>query len=168
MFQQSFYWGKLVKNDIILLISILILGILAKSNVTAAAATVLLLIKFFNLERFLPLVERRSLEVGLLFLNLAVLIPMMLNDRLINDILKTFTSMAGVIAIVAGIIASQLNASGFEFINEYPQYVIGIIIGTMIGIIFFRGFPVGPLMAGGVMLVFLTIFEEVTKFIFRR
>jgi len=157
-----------LKNDIILLISVLILGVFAKSNVTAAAATVLLLVKFFSLERFLPLVERRSLEVGLLFLNLAVLIPMMLNERLVNDILKTFTSITGVIAIVAGIIASQLNANGFEFVKDYPQYVIGIIVGTMIGIILFKGFPVGPLMAGGIMLVFLKVFEGVTKFLFHR
>lgn len=155
-------------SDIILLIIVLILGILAKSNVTAAAATVLLLVKFFSLERFLPVIERRSLEVGLLFLNLAVLIPMILNEKLINDVVKTFTSWWGIIAVVAGVIASQLNASGFHFVKEYPQYVMGIIIGTMVGIIFFKGFPVGPLMAGGVMLLFITVIDAVISFIFKR
>ncbi len=157
-----------MNNDVIILVAVLILGICAKSNVTAAAAAALLLIKFFNLDRFLPLIERRSLEVGLLFLNLSVLVPMILNDRLLNDVLKTFTSMSGIIAIIAGIIASQLNASGFMFVKNFPQYVIGIIVGTMIGIIFFKGFPVGPLMAGGIMLVFIKIVEGVTSFIFNR
>ncbi len=155
-------------NDIIILVAVLILGICAKSNVTAAAAATLLLIKFFSLDRFLPLIERRSLEVGLLFLNLSVLVPMILNDKLLNDVLKTFTSMSGIIAIIAGIIASQLNASGFMFVKNFPQYVIGIIVGTMIGIIFFKGFPVGPLMAGGIMLVFVKVVEGVTSLIFNR
>ncbi len=155
-------------SDVILLVVVLILGILSKSNVTAAAAAALLLMKFFSLERFLPLIERRSLEVGLLFLNLSVLIPMMLNEDLLNDILKTLTSWAGIVAIAAGIIASQLNASGYEFVKAYPQYVIGIIVGTMIGIIFLKGFPVGPLMAGGIMFVFIKVVEEVVRLVFNR
>lgn len=157
-----------VTNDILILVIVLMLGILAKSNVTAAAAAVLLLVKFFNMERFLPLIERRSLEIGLLFLNLSVLVPMMLNDKLINDVIKTLTSITGVVAITAGIIASQLNASGFVYVKTFPQYVIGIIVGTLLGIIFFKGFPVGPLMAGGIMLVFMKVIEEITGFFFRK
>jgi len=134
----------------VMLVFLMLLGILGRSNIIASASAILLLLQFTNLQRIYPLLERRALEAGLIFLVVSVLVPFASGRVSSRDMLYSFVSLPGMIAIASGIIATHINCQGLELLQHFPQMIIGIVIGSIIGVAFFGGIPVGPLMAGGI------------------
>ncbi len=144
-------------NGVALLVALLLIGIIARSNLIATAACVLLIIKFANLNFLFPVLERRGLELGLLFLLLAILVPVATGKVSEKDILCTFTSLTGILAIVGGALATHLNGEGLKLLQIDPEIIFGLLVGSVIGIVFLGGIPVGPLMAAGLTALFLEI-----------
>ncbi len=143
-----------MKNQYILLIMIA-LGIISHSNNIAVASSILLIIMSTPLSRYFPLLERYSLDIGLLFLMIYILVPLTKTKNIILSIYETITSPMGLISILAGILATVLNKNGTNLLNNYPQLIMGIIIGSLIGVTFFKGIPVGPLMPAAIMIIIL-------------
>ena len=56
-----------------------------------------------------------------------------------------------IIAIVAGIIVAWLGGRGVNLMGNQPVLVTGLLIGTIIGVAFLKGVPVGPLIAAGIL-----------------
>ncbi|MDF2663671.1 MAG: hypothetical protein K0Q94_6462, partial [Paenibacillus sp.] len=54
-------------NGELLLLLLIIVGMIGRSPIITTAACILLIVKLIHLERFLPSIERRGLELGLLF-----------------------------------------------------------------------------------------------------
>lgn len=150
-------------NGFIFITVIFILGLLARSNSLTLAAGLLLLIKVLGIRSLFPLLEERGVELGLLFLMIAVLVPLALERVGGREILLTFSSLPGILAIAGGIIATRLNGMGLNLLESRPQVILGLVIGSIIGIVFFKGIPVGPLMAGGVAAFFLYVIEFFTR-----
>lgn len=139
----------------IFILLIFVLGLAARSSSLTMAAGLLLLIKLCNIKSLLPLLEERGLEIGLFFLMIAVLVPLALERVDAREIIMTFSSLPGILAIAGGIIATRLNGMGLTLLNSQPQIILGLVIGSIIGIVFLKGVPVGPLMAGGLTAFFL-------------
>ncbi|GFR36768.1 UPF0756 membrane protein [Insulibacter thermoxylanivorax] len=146
-------------NGEILLVILIITGLIGRSPIITTAACILLIIKLIHLERYLPVIERRGLELGLLFLTMAVLVPFASEKIGWRDIIHVFTSWPGIIALAGGAAATYMNAKGLEVLKIDPQLIVGLVIGSILGIIFLRGIPVGPLMAAGITALFLKIFS---------
>lgn len=144
-----------------LMLFILLLGIIGRSNVVAAAAAIMLLIHFTNLQRLFPIIERRGLEIGLLFLMMSVLVPFATGRVPVKEIFRCFVSIPGLIAILSGALATFMNGKGLDMLQQAPQLMIGLVVGGIIGIVFFGGIPVGPLMAGGIAAVLMHIYQMV-------
>ncbi|WP_031516126.1 DUF441 domain-containing protein [Desulfofalx alkaliphila] len=142
-----------------MLVALLIIGIISRSNLIATAACVLLILKLSNLSFIFPLLERRGLELGLLFLLLAILIPMATGQITEKDFFYSFTSIPGIMAIIGGALATHLNQHGLKLLQINPEIIFGLVLGSIIGIVFFNGQPVGPLMAAGVAALFLEVFS---------
>ncbi|KAF1085582.1 hypothetical protein SPSYN_01725 [Sporotomaculum syntrophicum] len=138
-----------------LLVALLLVGIISRSNLIATAACVLLIIKFSNLHFIFSILERRGLEIGLLFLLLAILVPVASGKVTEKELLITFTSLPGILAIAGGALATHLNGEGLRLLQIDPEMIFGILLGSMIGIVFLDGVPVGPLMAAGLTALFL-------------
>ncbi|MBC7343105.1 MAG: DUF441 domain-containing protein [Clostridia bacterium] len=137
-----------------MLILILLLAIVGRSQVIAVAAALLLLIQVARLDRLLPLLERRSLEIGLVFLTIAVLAPFASGKVPMDTCLRSFLSIPGLIAMVSGILATIMNGQGLHLLQEQPGMMVGLVVGSLVGVLFFGGIPVGPLMAGGIAALF--------------
>ncbi|NLL18077.1 MAG: DUF441 domain-containing protein [Clostridia bacterium] len=142
-----------------ILLGILLLGMFGRSNVVAMAAGILLVVKFARLDHYLPLLERRGLELGLLFLMLSVLVPFANGKVSSKEIVRSVISLSGIIAIVSGTLATHMNGKGLDLLQLDPSLMVGLVVGSMVGIIFFGGVPVGPLMAGGIAALFLSIIQ---------
>ncbi|WRO20638.1 DUF441 domain-containing protein [Metallumcola ferriviriculae] len=143
-----------------IIILVLILGILGKSDIIAAAAAILLVIDYVNLERFLPTLERRGLELGLLFLVISVLVPFAANKVDGRVILNSFFSLPGLLALIGGAVATSLNGQGLHMLQQRPELMIALVFGSILGIIFLKGIPVGPLMAGGIAALLMRLLGQ--------
>lgn len=144
-----------MQSSVILMLLLLVLGIWGKSNIIAAAAGILLVLQFTNLQVFMPILERRGLELGLLFLVIAVLVPFASGRVSTGEIIRSFLSLPGIIAVISGAAATVLNGHGLELLQSEPYLMIGLVVGSIIGVLAFGGIPVGPLMAGGLAALLL-------------
>ncbi|MDI6601813.1 MAG: DUF441 domain-containing protein [Thermoanaerobacteraceae bacterium] len=138
-----------------ILLTLIALGIIGHSNTIAVASAVLLIIITTPLSRYLPLLERHGLDIGLLFLMIYILIPLTKNKNILLSIYETITSPIGITSVLAGILATVLNGRGINLLNNTPQLILGIVIGSLVGITFFGGIPVGPLMSGAILVMLL-------------
>lgn len=150
-------------NGDLLLLALIVIGLLGRSHIITTAACILLVIKLISLDRYLPTIERRGLELGLLFLTMGVLVPFASEKINMKDILAVFTSWPGIIALTGGAIATYMNSKGLELLKIDPQLIVGLVIGSIFGIVFLRGIPVGPLMAAGITALILKIVQLIFK-----
>ena len=146
-------------NGYILIFIIFSLGILAKSNILSLAAVILFLLKVLKLKLVFPILEKQGLDLGLLFLILAVLAPLVTDVKVLTDLVNIFKSPLGLLALTGGLLATKLNGMGLDLLEDQPQLIVGMVLGSLIGIIFLDGIPVGPLMAGGITAFFLRIVQ---------
>lgn len=145
-----------------MLLALIVVGLIGRSPIITTAACVLLIVKLVHLERYLPSIERRGMEFGLLFLTLAVLVPFASGKVQTKDILSMFTSWTGWVALIGGAIATYMNGKGLELLKLDPQLIVGLVIGSIVGIVMLRGVPVGPLMAAGITAAILKLLQLFT------
>ncbi|QHT60428.1 DUF441 domain-containing protein [Paenibacillus lycopersici] len=143
----------------IVLVVLIIIGLIGRSPIISTAACVLLVVKLIHLERFLPTIERRGLELGLLFLTFSVLVPFAAERIGTKDIMSVVTSWPGILALTGGAVATYVNGKGLEMLKLDPQLIVGLVIGSIFGIVFLRGIPVGPLMAAGITVILMKLFS---------
>ena len=144
--------GKLILTILFLL------GMVFRNNLVAASAGTLLVIKLVNLPSALKVLERHSLEWGLLFLLLAVMVPFALEMIGFKEIGRTFLSPVGIVAIAGGLLAAYLCGQGVILLQWKPEIMAGLVIGTLLGVAFLKGSPVGPLAAAGLTALLLHFF----------
>lgn len=126
-------------NGEVLLVILILVGLVGRSHIITTAACILLIVKLIQLERYLPAIERRGLEMGLLFLTIAVLVPFA-NERIsLRDILSVFSSWPGIMALLGGAVATYMNGKGLDLLKIDPQLIVGLVIGSIMGIVFLRG-----------------------------
>lgn len=143
----------------LLLVALIVIGMLGRSPIIATAASLLLIIKLTQLDRFFPAIERRGLELGLLFLTIAVLVPFATGRVSYKDVFAVFTSWPGILALIGGALATYVNGKGLVMLKMDPELIVGMVIGSIFGILFLRGIPVGPLMAAGITAFLLKLFS---------
>jgi len=142
----------------VILVILIIVGLVGKSPIISTAACVLLIVKLIHLERYLPAIERRGLEFGLLLLTFSVLVPFASGRIQWKEISGALTSWPGWIALAGGALATYVNGKGLEMLKFDPQLIVGLVLGSILGIVFFRGIPVGPLMAAGITAILYKLF----------
>jgi len=147
------------------LIILLLLGLVARSNLVAAAATILLMLRFTRMTFLLPVLERRGVELGLLFLTLAMLVPFALGKVNLKEVGRSFLTLPGILALIGGAVATHLNGRGLHMLNEQSHLMIALIVGSIIGIVLWGGIPVGPLMAAGVTYLMLETITYLTHWL---
>ncbi|MBE0467696.1 MAG: DUF441 domain-containing protein, partial [Candidatus Desulforudis sp.] len=103
--------------------------------------------------------ENKGLELGLLILLLTIMVPLANGKIDERDIVYNLTSVPGMLAILGGALATHLNSQGLQMMQMDPGIIFGLIIGSLFGILFLGGMPVGPLMAAGVAALFLEFFR---------
>ena len=118
-----------VANGEIMLVILIIVGLIGRSPIIATAASLLLVLKLTALDRFFPTVERRGLELGLLFLTVSVLVPFASEKVSLRDVTPLFTTVVGGMALLGGVLATHLNGKGLEMLRADPQLIVGLVIG---------------------------------------
>jgi uncharacterized membrane protein (DUF441 family) len=146
-------WGEAI------LVVLILIGIIGNSSILATAACLLLVIKLTRLNSLFPILEHRGLELGLLFLMISVLVPFATGKISPKEITGSFLSITGVMAIIGGTLATYMNGQGLKMLKLDPELMVGLVVGGIIGIVFFKGIPVGPLMAAGLTAFFIKLFE---------
>ncbi|MBX6395743.1 MAG: DUF441 domain-containing protein [Alicyclobacillaceae bacterium] len=143
----------------LVLVLLIVIGLIGRSNILTTAACFLLILKLTHLDRYFPTLERRGLELGLLFLMISVLVPLVDGTLSIADLARVFMSPAGISTMIGGLVATYLNGQGLHLLRQEPSLMVGLVVGSILGIIFLRGIPVGPLMAAAIAAMLVELWK---------
>ncbi len=148
-----------MKEGYLFLFILLSIGLLAKSDLLVIASIILGLLKLVRVRLAFTILDNIVIKVGLIFLLLSVLSPLINGDISIGEVLKSYKSILAIFALISGILATQLVGMGIDLLDSEPELIVGMLFGSIVGIVFFGGVPVGPLLAGGLTAFFYRLYS---------
>ena len=135
------------------LVLLILLGVLSNNGSITISATVLLLMQQTALSQYLPLAEKYGVAVGIIFLTVGVLSPLV-SGKIQIPSLTAFMNLKMFAAVGIGILVAWIAGRGSPLMSAQPILVTGLLVGTIIGVAFLGGVPVGPLIAAGLLSFF--------------
>jgi len=139
----------------LILIGLAVLSYFVHNTAVTVSILILLAIKLTPLSQFFPYVEKQGIQLGIIILTVAVMAPLASGSLPAASLLKSFVHWQSIVAILVGIFVAWLGGRGVNFMSVQPSVIGGLLIGTVIGVAFFRGVPVGPLIAAGIVSLFV-------------
>lgn len=141
----------------LILLLILFLGLIFSNTLIASAAALVLVFQALGARSVVTFLDRYALQLGLILLTVAVLTPFTSQRYSLGHIIRSLTSLTGLLAVIGGASMAYVSARGVELMQLKPEIIVGLMVGTILGVLVFRGMPVGPLAASGVtaMLYYL-------------
>ncbi|AHF74500.1 hypothetical protein SOPEG_3012 [Candidatus Sodalis pierantonius str. SOPE] len=136
---------------LLILLGLAALGIISHNNTVTVAILVLLIIRLTPMEQYFPWVEKQGLTIGIIILTIGVLAPVASGTLSASTVLHSFLHWKSLLAIVIGVVVSWLGGRGVSLMSSQPSVVIGLLVGTVLGVALFRGVPVGPLITAGLL-----------------
>ncbi|MGJ0623106.1 DUF441 domain-containing protein [Xenorhabdus bovienii] len=131
------------------------LGIISHNMTVTLAMLFLLIVRITPLNQFFPWVEKYGLTIGILILTVGVMAPIASGKISAQDIFSSFLNWKSLLAIAVGIIVSWLGSRGVALMSSQPSTVAGLLVGTVLGVALFKGVPVGPLIAAGILSIMI-------------
>ena len=143
---------------------VLILSIVGHNMTVVYAAVLVIVLKFFGQITNSPLVLEymggHGLQLGIIILTAAVLVPIADGTVTIQTMIDSFKSLIGIVAVTAGLLAAISGGVGVPLMQSNPNVIPALIVGTMIGVFFFKGIAVGPLIAAGFTYFVMALAEH--------
>ena len=132
---------------------VLLLSVVGHNMTVVYAAIVVLIVKIFSQITSQPVMldwlGGHGLQLGIIILTAAVLVPIANGTVTISTMINSFKSLPGIVALTAGLLAAIAGGLGVPLMQENPNVIPALIVGTMAGVFFFKGIAVGPLIAAG-------------------
>lgn len=134
----------------LLLVALILLGIFSQNSAVTISAAVLLIMQQTLLSKYVPYLDQYGIKIGIIILTIGVLAPLVSGRIALPELVQLINWKMSV-AIIAGIVVAWLGGRGVTLMGNQPVLVTGLLIGTIIGVAFLKGVPVGPLIAAGIL-----------------
>ena len=133
----------------LILLIVTLAGIVGGNDLIAIAAGTMFLLSLVAPPSVFAVLDRFGIPTGIVFLTIGILLPFATGKLGFPALTATLFSPTGVLSIVVGVVSSYLAADGIKLLVIHPEVMVGLVIGTIIGVSYFGGIPVGPLVAAG-------------------
>lgn len=142
------------------LILVLLVAVLGKNMSLIIATAVVMLLKLLPFTtKWLPVIQAKGINWGVTVISVAILIPIATGQIGFKDLWQTFKTPAGWIAVAAGIAVAILSRYGVNQLAAVPQVTVALVLGTIIGVVAFKGVAAGPVIASGMTFVIVSLFN---------
>lgn len=148
-----------MKDGDLILLAVAVAGVIWRNDLVAIAAGGTLLLSMVGSPTHLSILDRFAVPVGVIFLTIGLLLPFAQGQLGFSAVSRTLLSPSGFIAIGVGVASSYLAADGVKLLVVHPEVLVGLVIGTLVGVSAFGGIPVGPLVAAGLVALFFHLFR---------
>ena len=138
-------------STLLLLLCLAALGFISNNATVAVSILVLIILRSTPLSAFFPWVEKQGLSIGIIILTISVMAPIASGTLPASTLIHTFANWKSLVAIGVGVLVSWLGGRGVTLMGTQPHLVAGLLVGTVLGVALFRGVPVGPLIAAGLV-----------------
>lgn len=136
---------------------VLAAGVLGRNTLVVAAAASLIAVATLGLSSLVPMMEKYSVNIGLTLLIVGLLAPFASGRLTFQDVAQGLKGVTGLLSVAGGALAAYMCGRGLQLLEFEPEVIIGLVAGTMVGVAFLRGIPVGPLAAAGITAMFLEL-----------
>ncbi|CAH2464139.1 MULTISPECIES: DUF441 family protein [Bacillus] len=137
-----------------LLLGIIVtLALLIKDYALAGAACLLGVVLAVRQKTLLHLIQQYSFPIGIFFLMLFLLVPITSGKITSENVIKLITSPIGLGSILAGFTVSYIGGKGVGVLPMNPTILLGVLIGTLIAVLFTKGLPAGLIIAAGIIAI---------------
>lgn len=141
--------------------AILLIGYWAKnSSLVIAAGLLLLAMAIPHAETLFPWIHSNGISLGVTIITISILIPIATGELGLADLIEVFKSPLGWFGILCGILVAMLAAKGVSLIGLNPLVTIALTLGTIMGVVFFRGVAAGPVIAAGIVYWMMTLTNQ--------
>ncbi|WP_144519205.1 DUF441 family protein [Bacillus thuringiensis] len=133
-----------------------IIGILAlsmKEYALAIAASTVGILLAMGQKATLHAMQQYAFPIGIFFLMFFLLVPVTSGKVSSDHIMKVLTSPIGWGSILAGFIVSCIGGKGVGVLPMSPTILVGVLIGTLLAVLFAKGLPAGLLIAAGIIAI---------------
>lgn len=146
--------GKLV------LLVLVAAGVLGGNDLVATAAAALLIFSTLGPPAVLDFLEEYTLSLGILLLLISLLLPFARGQLGLARAGGQLASLPGVVSLVVGAASAWLAAQGVTLLQDRPETMLGMVIGSVFGVLLLNGIPAGPLVASGLAALVLRLLGE--------
>ena len=151
-------------TEYLMIAIVLLLSFVGHNMTVVYAAVIVLVAKILSQVTSQPVIldwiGGHGLQLGIIILTAAILVPIANGAVTISTMIESFKSLPGIVALTAGLLAAISGGLGVPLMQENPNVIPALIIGTMAGVFFFKGIAVGPLIAAGFTYVVLAVIEH--------
>ncbi len=140
---------------LLILLALAALGFVSHNTTVAISILVLIIVRVTPLNSLFPWIEKQGLTIGIIILTIGVMAPIASGTLPASTLLHAFVNWKSLVAIAVGIFVSWLGGRGVTLMSSQPSLVAGLLVGTVLGVALFRGVPVGPLIAAGLVSLFI-------------
>lgn len=137
----------------LVLFLVLIAGLVGKNDLIALAALVMLTLQLTAGDATFTFLSRFGVQVGVVFLLIGLLLPFATGKIGLSGVRTSLLTPSGLVAILVGAFSAYLAGEGVELLSGRPDVMMGLIVGSILGVAWFGGIPAGPLVAGGLAAV---------------
>ncbi|MEG7927617.1 DUF441 family protein [Bacillus cereus] len=137
----------------ILLGIIFILALVVKDYALAIAASLLGVLFAMGQKAILYAIQQYAFPIGIFFLMLFLLVPITSGKISSDNIMRLITSPIGWGSILAGFIVSFIGGKGVGVLPLNPTILLGVLIGTLMAVLFTKGLPAGLIIAAGIIAI---------------
>ncbi len=138
-------------TTLFILLGLVALSFFSHNTTVAVAVMVLIIVRITPLNTYFPWVEKQGLTIGIVILTIGVMAPIASGTLPPSTLISSFLNWKSLIAIAVGVFVSWLGGRGVTLMSSQPSLVAGLLVGTVLGVALFRGVPVGPLIAAGLV-----------------
>ncbi len=135
----------------VMLIAILVIGYVSKNMTVAYASGILIILKAALPARALEYVNAHGVNWGIIVLTVGMFAPIALGNIEPRQLVESFKTPAGILGIFVGLAVAVIGAWGVDSLHNDPTLVVSLMVGTIIGVAFFKGLPMGPVIASGMV-----------------
>ncbi len=146
-------------NKLIILL-IILLALLSKNRPMTYGGLFIFLLSFLNKEYLNRLDKGIFLTLGMTSLIIWMLIPLIQTSATINSFhLKSYLNLEGLVSFISGLMIVVIASKGSRFINDNVSSLLGITLGSIIGVTFLGGIPVGMLSGAGMAYLIVKLIK---------
>ncbi|QKH04749.1 DUF441 family protein (plasmid) [Bacillus cereus] len=132
---------------------IFILALIVKDYALAIAAGLLGVLFAMGQKAILYAIRQYAFPIGIFFLMLFLLVPITSGKISSDNIMRLITSPIGWGSILAGFIVSFIGGKGVGVLPLNPTILLGVLIGTLMAVLFTKGLPAGLIIAAGIIAI---------------
>lgn len=148
-------------NNEIILLCIITISFLAKNKPMIFAGIIVFIISFLFKDYNLKLDKNIFLNGGMTLLMIWLLMPLAETRYELSFLdIKNYINIKGIISLLSGFFVVIVAAKGFKLVSSNPSILAGVLTGSIIGVTFFGGIPVGILTGSGIAYLVIKILER--------